>query len=240
MAENEEKTDDAQGGGDTVTEDKGTEAAAEGTDTSGSERDAKTDEGAGSALDELLASLSGDQRSAIEQELEERERRELRKARNEARNLRERLHKAEPKAAEAEERSKSAEQKVDELNATLKAEAEGLRNRLVAETVRASAAQKFTDPGDAVAFLDMTTLLDDDLEPDPVAIGDALDDLLERKPHLAKADPKPRPPAANRSQGTSGNPAPSIDSQISDARKAGNHELAIHLELQKLGATALK
>lgn len=232
MAENEEKTvDDAQDGDATVTEDTAADDAGQ---------DTKANEGSGSALDDLLASLPDDQRAAIDRELEERERRELRKARNEARNLRERLHQAEPKAAEAEERSKSAEQKVEELNATLKAEAEGLRHRLVAETIRATAAEKFTDPGDAVAFLDPSSLLDDDLEPDSQAIADAIDDLLDRKPHLAKPDPKPRPPAATRSQGTSGNPAPGLDSQIADARKAGNHDLAIQLELQKIGLTSLK
>lgn len=233
MAEQDEKTEsDAPDGADFATENTGTDAPGDGQDEKDATREAPT------SLEDILAALDDDKRSAIDRELKNRDR-ELRKARNEARNLRERVREAEPKAAEAEERKTDSE-KVAELNAALKAEAEGMRNRLVAAEVKAAAAERFTDPGDAVAFLDLSALLDDSLEPDSEAIGDALADLLERKPHLAKADPKPRPPAANRSQGTSGNPAPSIDSQIAEARKSGNHELAIHLELQKLSATTLK
>lgn len=87
---------------------------------------------------------------------------------------------------------------------------QGLITRAVRAEVRASAAAKFADPEDAMAFLDLSAYSDADGEIDAAQIKADLDDLLERKPHLAKkaeaAEPdKRRPPAPDRTQASSAN-----------------------------------
>lgn len=231
--------DNEQGTEDTT----GEAPAAEQDDTNPDSPDTGDDESTGVASwDDLLATLPEDQRKLVQGEIDRRER-DLRKARNEAKNLRSRVLEAEPKARErdeAVEKEKTAEQRATDLADTLKAEAEGLRKRLVTQEIRVQAAAKFADPDDPVGFLDVTDLLGDDLEPDTQAITDALDDLLARKPHLGKPDPRPRPPAPSKSQGTSGNAPPSVESQAAEARARGDHAMAIRLEMQKLGATTIK
>lgn len=67
------------------------------------------------------------------------------------------------------------------------------QRRIALAEVRALAAQKFADPADAVAFLqgDVDDLLDRQGEPDASLIESALDDLLQKKPHLAKREEGP-------------------------------------------------
>src|SRR5690606_24279189 len=80
-------------------------------------------------------------------------------------------------------------------NAARAAEAEqrvqALTERAVRAEVRAVAAADFADPADAVAFLDLSAYVDDDGEIDSDRIKADLADLLERKPHLAKAAAEP-------------------------------------------------
>lgn len=188
------------------------------------------------SIDDLMQGLDDDARKLLRAELSRRDA-DARKARNEAKNLRSRLNEATPKAQqydEAVEAQKTAEQKSAELNDTLKADNEGLRKRLVGAQVRVLASDRFADPDDAAAFLDPSDYLGDDLEPDRDAIRDALEDLLNRKPHLGKPDPKPRPPAPTKAQGAAGNGTPSVDQQIATARRNGNHAEARQLELSKL------
>lgn len=55
-----------------------------------------------------------------------------------------------------------------------------VRGKRLQTEIRAAATGKLADPEDAIAFL-----ATDDLDPDdPAAIGEAIDGLLERKPHL--------------------------------------------------------
>jgi hypothetical protein len=155
-----------------------------------------------------VAALPDDQQAMVQAEIERREK-ETRKARNEARNLRTRAQEAEAKAAEngkaVEDKDKSVEQ-TNELTKTLRSENQGLRQRLVTQEIKVQAASMFADPDDPAELLSsqVSDFMDDDLEPDSQAISDALKDLLERKPHLAKAESKPRPPAASKAQGSSG------------------------------------
>lgn len=193
----------------------------EGTDgegSDGSEGSEGTDgaEGEGSedgkpaSFADLLAALPEDQQEMVRKEIDHRDK-EMRKARQEARNLRTRAQDAEAKAAavdEAQNGKQAAEQKVDELTATARRENEALRRRLVEQEIKVqAAAMSFADPEDPAAALadQVADLMDSDLEPDAVAIGDALKDLLERKPHWVKQqETKPRPPAATKAQGSSG------------------------------------
>lgn len=223
---NDDATPDPQEGQDDVAVD----------DTAQHDEQDTEEAGKPASVDELIASLDDSAQELLRAELKRRDA-DTRKARNEAKNLRTRLNDATPKAAahdEAVEAQKTAEQKASELNDTLKADNDGLRKRLVGAQVRVMAADRFADPDDAAAFLDPSDYLSDDLEPDADAIRDALEDLLSRKPHLAKADPKPRPPAPTKAQGAAGNGTPSVDQQIVTARRNGNHDEARRLELSKL------
>lgn len=59
--------------------------------------------------------------------------------------------------------------------------------RVVKTEVRAAAREKFADPSDALAFIDLSNIkVDDDGNTDDKAIQSALDALLKDKPHLAK------------------------------------------------------
>jgi|tagenome__1003787_1003787.scaffolds.fasta_scaffold20970815_1 hypothetical protein len=79
--------------------------------------------------------------------------------------------------------------------------------RIALADIRALAAEKFEDPADAVAFLrgDVENLLNRDGEPDEKAIADALDELLQKKPHLGKRTEGP----PNYDGGPRGSSAPS-------------------------------
>lgn len=68
-----------------------------------------------------------------------------------------------------------------EAQATVKA-----NSRIVRAEVKALAAGKFADPADAALYLNLDDFeVDDNGDVDTDAIGEALDDLLTRKPHLA-------------------------------------------------------
>ncbi len=87
-------------------------------------------------------------------------------------------------AGKAEDDDQAAAEKVRREAA---AEADAKANRkIVRAEVKAAAAGKFADPGDAVAFLNLDEFeVDEDGEVDGDAISAALDDLLKKKPHLA-------------------------------------------------------
>jgi hypothetical protein len=81
----------------------------------------------------------------------------------------------------------STEKAIAEAKAQGRKEALSTANdRLVKAEVRAHAAGKLADPGDAAALLgDLSGFVGDDGEPDSRAIAKAIDDLLEAKPYLA-------------------------------------------------------
>ena len=79
------------------------------------------------------------------------------------------------------------EQALDKARAEARAEATAKANaRILRSEVRAAAANKFRDPSDALAFLDLTEFeVSEDGDVDADELSEALDDLLQRKPHLA-------------------------------------------------------
>ncbi|MFJ4637609.1 hypothetical protein ACIP69_18545 [Streptomyces hygroscopicus] len=147
----------------------------------------------------------------------------IRKANNEAANLRKRLKELEPKAAELQ-RIKDAEKSESErLNDQLQRANEQItqtRQRLVKARVQALAGASlddraaFADPEDAVGALDLDSYISDDGDIDEAAIEADLQALLERKPHWAKPAPPPegpRRPAPDRTQASGANKQRSLD-----------------------------
>lgn len=150
------------------------------------------------SLEELLADLEDDQKTAILGEVS--------KARGEAKNLRTRLKELEPVAAAAEQArlaQQSAEQRALEQADTWKTRADEASKRAVRSEVRALASEAFTDPEDAAAFLNLDDYVDAQGGIDSQQIVRDLADLLERKPHLTKAAPgERRSPRPDPSQGS--------------------------------------
>lgn len=111
------------------------------------------------------------------------ERKSRRAAERELKSLQARL-------AEIEQQSMSATEKaIAEAKAAGRKEALSTANdRLVRAEVRAAAAGKLADPGDAAALLgDLNQYVGDDGEPDTKAISKAIDDLVKSKPYLRAA-----------------------------------------------------
>lgn len=119
------------------------------------------------------------------------------------------------------------------------AQAETLKDRVL-DKIEAKAAAKFADPEDAVALLGRRSdEFIDGKRVDVDAIVEALDELLEKKPHLAKQAKGRRNPDPDRSQGAGkgGNSgAGDIDEQIAEAQKARDYKKVIRLQNQKLAA----
>jgi hypothetical protein len=109
-------------------------------------------------------------------------------------------------------------------------------DRILRSEVKAAAKGVLTDPADAYKFLDLDQFeVSDDGEVDTDAITAALEDLVKTKPYLAVQDGKRFKGDADG--GTRKESAPSLDQQIADATKAGNHALAISLKRQKAYAS---
>lgn len=175
----------------------------------------------------------------------------------------EKRRKATERARTAEQRATAAEAEVarlkagktgsdddkpdpEEIRRTAReeAKAETLRERVL-DKIEAKAAALFADPEDAVALLGRRP--DEYIDGGKVdvdAIVEALDELLERKPHLGKAAGKQKRPAPDRSQGAGkgGNAGagPTLDEQIAEAQKAGKHLELIRLQRQKLQPKSTK
>lgn len=150
-------------------------------------------------IGDVLAGLDDDARRIVQAEINRKN--------NENKNLRTRLTEAEPKAKahdDAQAAQQSAEERATQREQQATERADKAVQRMVRAEVRAMAADKFADADDAATFIDAAQYLGSDGEPDTDGIRSALDDLLSRKPHLAKQDPKPRAPAPNPAQGSSG------------------------------------
>ncbi|WP_109000773.1 phage scaffolding protein [Streptomyces rishiriensis] len=136
-------------------------------------------------------------------------RKEIEKLRREAAKYRTKAGELEPlarKAQELEDAQKSEQERLTEQLTAVQERVKAAQARAVRSEVRALAAAGFADPDDAHAFLDLDSFVDADGEIDADGIRASLDDLLKRKPHLAKpADNSPRRPAPDRTQGSSGN-----------------------------------
>jgi predicted kinase len=141
---------------------------------------------------------------------------EIRKKNSEAANLRKRLREQEnqrltplaKRAQEADEANKTEAERLQGQLAAREQEIAKIRQRAVKSEVRAMAADSFADKTDPEALLDLDAYIGDDGEIDTDRIKTDLEDLLERKPHLAK--PKPdtqqrRKPAPDRTQASGAN-----------------------------------
>lgn len=134
----------------------------------------------------------------------------IRKANQEAANLRKRLKDLEPLARKAKELEDAQKTEAERLQARLEErekEIGALRQRAVKSEVRALAAGSFADPTDPEALLDLSSYVTDGGDIDTDAIKADLADLLTRKPHLGKPKPEPerRRPAPDRTQASGAN-----------------------------------
>lgn len=135
----------------------------------------------------------------------------IRKANQEAAGLRKRLKELEPlakRAQEAEDAQKTEVQRLQERLEAAEKRGAQFRGRAVRSEVRSMAADLFADKTDPEALLDLDAYIGDDGEIDSDRIKADLEDLLDRKPHLAK--PKPdaqqrRKPAPDRTQASGAN-----------------------------------
>ncbi|MFF8327870.1 hypothetical protein ACH49M_21325 [Rhodococcus qingshengii] len=91
--------------------------------------------------------------------------------------------------------------------------------KIIKAELRAAASGKLADPSDAVAFItDLEQFdVDDDGDVDAESLADAIDELLQRKPHLAAQSGAPKTPKPDRSQGARGQGSRSVEQQFSDA-----------------------
>ncbi|MFE6866016.1 hypothetical protein ACFVFS_05630 [Kitasatospora sp. NPDC057692] len=136
--------------------------------------------------------------------------------------------------AELEEAQKSdAEKLADRLKAA-EDRATTAVQQAVAAKIEALATGRFADPQDAVDALGADFLTDTGTV-DAAAIETALAALLERKPHW-KADPGPRTPRPDPSQGPRPGGTVDIDTQIREAQAKGDWRTALRLQNSKLAS----
>lgn len=110
-----------------------------------------------------------------------------------------------------------------------------ITRRAVEAEAKALAASTFADPSDAAAFLDLSKYADQEGGIDTETLKADLADVLQRKPHLARAEPAdPRLPKPNPAQG--GTRSASLDDLISEAQGKGDFKSVIHLQNQKLAS----
>lgn len=148
---------------------------------------------------------------------------------------------------EARERARELERERDELKAQIegredehKAEQERQRildealseagKRVLRSEIKAKAAGRFNDPADALMYLDLDQFeADEQGDFDGDAIGEALDDLLSKKPYLAaqgrrfqgSADGGARKDAAGPTQLTESDIESMTPQEITKARREG-------------------
>ncbi len=144
--------------------------------------------------------------------------------------------KARADALQAKLDGKEAEHAAAQERAATEAAALAKANdRIRRSEVKAAAKGVLADPKDAYKFLDLDRFeVSDDGEVDEDAIKAALEDLVSKKPYLAVQD-------GRRFQGDADGGArkessASIDQQIADAEKAGDHARVISLKRAKAHA----
>jgi len=84
----------------------------------------------------------------------------------------------------------------------------------VRDAVTQAAGERFHDAGDAVAQLDLTTLIDSQGRADTAKVDDALTKLLERKPYLGKAVDSRRRASDGSLIGGSGGGTASLEDRV--------------------------
>lgn len=145
------------------------------------------------------------------------------------------------KAAELEKQLATLQGKEAEYEAAQKDKAvheEALakaNDRILRAEIRAAAKGELNDPADALLHIDLTKFeVSPDGEVDKAAIAAAVAELITSKPYLAAQGGRFQGGADGGARNGAG---PSIDDQIAEATKAGNHRLAIALKRQKAYAT---
>ncbi|MEH0627798.1 hypothetical protein [Streptomyces stelliscabiei] len=171
------------------------------------------DGGGTESTEEAQEAESGDEEKPFDRKQAEAK---IRKANQEARNLRQRLKELEPKAAELQrikDSEKSESERLGDQLARANDQIAKTRQKLAKARVQALAGASaddrpaFTDPEDAVGALDLDSYINEDGDIDETAIEADLQALLERKPHWAKTQPQegPRRPAPDRTQASGAN-----------------------------------
>lgn len=140
----------------------------------------------------------------------------IRKANQEAANLRKRLKELEPLAAKAKEIEDAQKTEAERLQAQLadrEKQITQIRKRAVKSEVRSMAAEEFADKTDPEAHLDLDSYIGDDGDIDTDQIKADLADLLERKPHLGKPvkEAERKRPAPDKTQASGANKTRSKD-----------------------------
>jgi len=134
--------------------------------------------------------------------------------------------------AQLAERDKPADgDQLDQDTLVRQAEATALarvNERLVKAEVKAAAAGKLADPGDAHRFLDLSQFeVDDDGNVDADEVADAIEDLIKSKPYLAAqgGSTKPRFQGTADSGARKGNARPSqlTEADVKRLSAAGKH-----------------
>jgi hypothetical protein len=141
--------------------------------------------------------------------------------------------KAELAALQAKLDGKEAEHLAAQESQRVRDEALSKANdRIRKSEIKAAAKGVLQDPTDAYKYLDLEKFeVDDDGNVDETAIADALAELIKSRPYLGAQ-------SGQRFQGSADGGARngsqvSIDDQIAEATKAGNHQLAIALKQQR-------
>lgn len=110
--------------------------------------------------------------------------------------------------------------------------------RILRSEIKAAAKGVLADPADAYKFLDLDSFeVSDDGDVDEAAITAALKTLVEQKPYLAAQGGRFQGSADGGARNGAGT---SIDDQIAEATKAGNHQLAIALKQRRAAELAKK
>jgi hypothetical protein len=215
--------DDADSGADA--EDEGAEPEGASTDGDGDGDDASSDEGAdqlGDAGKQALARMKSERNAA----------------RREARELKRQLEQAQrPVPPEGE----AADPDALKAEGRREAIAEANQRILRVEVRAAAAAAQFNDPADALQYLDLASFgVDDDGNVDPEEIGDAIADLLTKKPYLAAQGGKRFQGGADGGPRNGADKPPTLDEQIRAAQAAGRTRDVIALNNQRLAELAGK
>jgi hypothetical protein len=169
------------------------------------------------SLEDLLGTLDEDARMVVLGEVS--------KARNEAKNLRERFKEAEPKLTEYErlvEASKSDLERAQEAAKSANDRATGMLRDVA--TAKLEAALTGVVP-DVAGFLEDLNV--DKFIADGVINTEAIAALRTKYAAFAPVQPGMKP---NPSQGRSASPSPGINEQIAQAQAAGDTKAAIRLK----------
>lgn len=214
---------------DTMAEETADTAATadEATQTGDGGAPGAVEDGGKKSLEDSLGSLDDSTRAFVLGE--------VRRARDEAKGLRQRLKDAAPKIDEYDrliEASKSDLERAQEESIAANRRADELVARAVRAEIKA-AASGFADPSDAAAFLDPSKYADDSGQIDTAAIAADLTALLQSKPHLA-AQRGPRAPQPDPTIGGGNGGVPSAAEQAAAAAARGDWRKSMQLKADQL------